>query len=184
MDSEKKKDPEDKLFREAMADVSPLNPDKRIPRAREKPTVTIRPPEIEDDPLPVERLLSLETLPDGDEDADLIFLRPGYQKRILKRLRRGHYGIRDVLDLHHMKQHTARGALDDFITYSLKNGFRCVQIIHGKGLRSVDGPRLKIMSRQVLRKYPQVIAFTSCRPEDGGSGAVIVLLQLQREVTP
>jgi len=37
--------------------------------------------------------------------------------------------------------------------------------------------RLKIMTRQVLRDHPQVLAFTDCKPADGGAGAVDVLLR-------
>ena len=37
--------------------------------------------------------------------------------------------------------------------------------------------RLKIMTRQVLRDHPQVLAFTACKPADGGAGAVDVLLR-------
>jgi len=54
---------------------------------------------------------------------------------------------------------------------------RCVRIIHGKGRRSGPrGPVLKNMVSKVLQKTAAVVAFTSARPIDGGTGALYVLL--------
>ena len=57
-------------------------------------------------------------------------------------------------------------------------GRRCVKIIHGKGYRSgARGPILKIAVNSWLRRHADVMAFTSTRPIDGGTGAVYVLLR-------
>ena len=79
--------------------------------------------------------------------------------------------------MHHMTTETARGVLCKFIAAAQERSLACVRIIHGKGLRSTNGPRLKLMAHQLLREHPQVLAFTSCKPGDGGSGAVDVLLK-------
>jgi DNA-nicking Smr family endonuclease len=71
---------------------------------------------------------------------------------------------------------TARQVLLDFIDHSLGRRQSCVRVIHGKGLRSRDLPQLKLMCGRILRKHPRVIAFASCRPVDGGTGATNVLL--------
>jgi len=76
-----------------------------------------------------------------------------------------------------MTTETGHRALLEFIEDAQKAKLECVRIIHGKGLRSEHGPRLKLMARQFLRDHPQVLAFTSCKPADGGSGAVDVLLK-------
>ncbi len=53
-----------------------------------------------------------------------------------------------------------------------------MRIIHGKGYRSgARGPLLKIAVNLWLRRHPDVMAFTSARPIDGGTGAVYVLLR-------
>jgi DNA-nicking Smr family endonuclease len=52
-----------------------------------------------------------------------------------------------------------------------------VRIVHGKGLRSRNGPRLKRLASRLLSRHPAVLAFASCRPVDGGTGAVTVLLK-------
>jgi DNA-nicking Smr family endonuclease len=71
---------------------------------------------------------------------------------------------------------TAKQVLVDFIEQALNRGAGCVRIIHGKGLRSRNLPLLKIMTKHTLRKHPRVVAFASCRPVDGGTGATNVLL--------
>ena len=101
----------------------------------------------------------------------------GVQNRILQKLKRGKFPIGDQLDLHHMNTHTGQKVLLEFIADAQRNAFKCVRIIHGKGLRSEYGPKLRIMTRQVLRDHPQVLAFNACKPADGGSGAMDVLLK-------
>jgi DNA-nicking Smr family endonuclease len=59
-------------------------------------------------------------------------------------------------------------------------GSRCLMIIHGRGLKSHEGPVLKNcvvnwLSSGILSSY--VLAFCSARPCDGGTGAVYVLLK-------
>jgi len=53
----------------------------------------------------------------------------------------------------------------------------CVRVVHGKGLRS--GPRGPVLKHAVnvwLRKVDAVVAFASAPRQDGGTGAVYVLL--------
>lgn len=101
----------------------------------------------------------------------------GVQKRMMQKLKRGRFPVSEQLDLHHMNTEKGHTALLDFISHAQHRKFECIRIIHGKGLRSNNGPRLKIMTRQVLRDHPQVLAFTACKPADGGAGAVDVLLR-------
>jgi len=176
MSSGKNKSRGSELFREAMADVQPLSPENRIdPVPRNTPAEALQRKRdekavLEESLLPISDPAELET---GEE---ILYLRPGIQHRILKRLRRGHYSTADTIDLHHMNQDTARQVLLDFISYSVESGYSCVRIIHGKGLRSRNEPLLKILTNRILRQHSSVAAFASCRPVDGGTGAVDVLL--------
>jgi len=101
----------------------------------------------------------------------------GIQNRTMQKLKRGRFRVRKELDLHNMTLATARPALLGFIAEAYSAALETVRIIHGKGLRSAGGPRLKQMTQQVLRDHPLVLAYTSCKPADGGSGAVDVLLK-------
>jgi DNA-nicking Smr family endonuclease len=72
----------------------------------------------------------------------------------------------------------ARDALGDFLAGSRDAGHRCVRIIHGKGYRSgARGPVLKTAVNLWLRRHMDVMAFTSARTIDGGTGALYVLLR-------
>lgn len=109
---------------------------------------------------------------------ELLWLRPGLQKRVLTRLRRGHWRVQDEIDLHQMNTDAATRSIRSFVHESLLSGFRLVKIIHGKGLRSgPGGPRLKTVTARVLSRHSKVMAFASAPPTDGGTGAVYVLLE-------
>jgi len=116
---------------------------------------------------------------DGFETGDeLCFLRPGLPQNVLKKLRRGHWVIQDELDLHGLTRVEARMAVGAFLSDALHAGHRCVRIIHGKGLGSVQRePVLKQKVRIWLMQREEILAFCQARPVDGGSGAVIVLLK-------
>ncbi len=106
------------------------------------------------------------------------FRRPGVRTSVLRRLRRGLYPIEDELDLHGLSQTEARDRLAEFIAFHRNAGHRCLRIIHGKGYRSgARGPILKIAVNSWLRRLGDVMAFTSARTIDGGTGAVYVLLR-------
>jgi DNA-nicking Smr family endonuclease len=109
---------------------------------------------------------------------ELSFRRPGVRLQELRRLRRGLCPIEEELDLHGLSQAAARDNLAQFLAQSRDAGRRCVKIIHGKGYRSgARGPILKIAVNSWLRRHADVMAFTSARPIDGGTGAVYVLLR-------
>lgn len=108
---------------------------------------------------------------------EISYLRPGLQKRMLTRLRRGHWRVQDELDLHQMNVAAASSSIRSFLEEARRGGHSCVKIIHGKGLRSgPDGPQLKRLAASLLARHARVCAFASARPNDGGTGAVYVLL--------
>lgn len=120
-----------------------------------------------------------DTLHDDLETGEeLVWLRPGLQRRLLTRLRRGHYSVGDELDLHQMNSDAAGASIRWFLDQANARGISCVKIIHGKGLRSgPGGPKLKKVTARILSRHPRVLAFAGARPNDGGSGAVYVLLR-------
>ena len=117
---------------------------------------------------------------DLETGEELLYLRPGHQPKLLRRLRRGQFNVSGTVDLHHMDKATAIEVLLDFLAHAIKSGNQCVRIIHGKGLRSKTDPILKNLTRRLLSRHSNVIAFASCRPVDGGTGAVNVLLRLKK----
>lgn len=110
----------------------------------------------------------------GDE---ITYLKSGQQPRLLQRLRRGQFSVRAEIDLHEMSSTVARDAIRAFLDECRREGELCVRIVHGKGLRSKsNGPVLKRMTDSLLRQRADVLAFSSARPAQGGTGAVVVLL--------
>jgi DNA-nicking Smr family endonuclease len=97
---------------------------------------------------------------------------------VLRKLRRGHWVVQDVVDLHGHNRQEARLLLAEFLGASLKRGLRCVRLVHGKGLRSPGKePVLKGKVQLWLAKRDEVLAFCEAPRNQGGSGALLVLLK-------
>ena len=166
------------LFHEAVRDVKPLG---RPAQAAEVPSRRPRPAArfTRADRLAVLEESLREELFDpalaGGEE--LVFHRASIQTSVLRKLRRGDYRIQGEIDLHGLTVAEAKQVLREFLAHALMRQWRCVRIIHGKGLRSGHrGPVLKVMVGAVLRRVGPVLAYVSARQVDGGTGAVYVLL--------
>lgn len=165
------------VFRAAMAGVQPLRHDNRLALRRPKPAPV--PIQLHRDEAAVlqELMQSVVDPAEMETGEELLFLRPGYPPGLLRQLRRGTFSCADSIDLHTLTEKVAREVLLLFIAQSSRRGLGCVRVIHGKGLRSQGRPVLKLMAQKILRKHPSVIAFASCRPVHGGTGAVDILLK-------
>jgi len=109
---------------------------------------------------------------------ELLFQRPGLQSTVVRKLRRGQFLTEAELDLHGLRIEDARTAVAGFLDAAARHGLRCVHIVHGKGYGSAQAmPVLKNKLNSWLRQRPEVLAFCSARPVDGGTGAVYVLLK-------
>jgi DNA-nicking Smr family endonuclease len=177
------------VFRDAVRDVKPLahTPPagglaKPRPKARLRKLAAAA--ESLDETMPLIQAPVVE--PSGDVAAGsaaagggvLSFQRAGVRTQVVRRLRRGLIPIEGELDLHGLSQAAARDHLAEFLANSRYAGRRCVRIIHGKGYRSgARGPVLKMAVDLWLRRHLDVMAFTSARAIDGGTGAVYVLLR-------
>ncbi|MDN5864581.1 MAG: Smr/MutS family protein [Gammaproteobacteria bacterium] len=164
-------------FRKAMRNVTPL-PARSVPVSRPKPPPRARRHEA-DERRALEQSRDDPRHPDefASEPA-LSWVAPGVQKRAAKRLRRGQISVEGVLDLHGMTLAVAREEFARFLEEARERDLGCVRIIHGKGFRS--GPRGPVLKRAVARwlsNRGEVLAYTSARPVDGGTGAVYVLLK-------
>ena len=168
------------LFRQAVADATPLDNDRvhhEPPRAPPIPRQHLR-----DEAAALSESLApalLEVLLEGGDE--MAFLRSGLPRTLLRDLRRGRWVTQDELDLHGMGRDEARQALSEFLAESLAQGHRCLRIVHGKGLRSPGRePVLKELVRHWLAHRQEVLAYCQARAADGGGGAVAVLLQGSR----
>jgi len=165
---------DDSLFSEAMQGVKPLSTNRASLRGKPKP-IRKRPPDT-DAQAGIRDTLSDDFIPPCDDFLE--FMRPGIQKACMKQIRNGKIAIEDSLDLHGYRRDDARKTLLDFLQHARQQSFRLVRVVHGKGYHS-DGsqPVLKAMVNKWLQLIPEVLAFVSTIPRDGGSGAVYVLLK-------
>ena len=175
--------PEELSLSQAFADVTPLAPRNRTLRA------STRPP-----PAPAQRLAdesaALAASRHGAEpspaswdigqefEGSQTFVRSGIGRDVLAKLRRGHWAVQGEIDLHGLTASEAREALAQFLASARARGWRCVRVVHGKGLTSPGRePVLKGKTRTWLAQWDQVLAYCEAPRHSGGSGAVIVLLK-------
>jgi DNA-nicking Smr family endonuclease len=175
--SGKRGDPESELFRDAVRDVKPLAERTRAPSAKRKPQAKARFTAADRALVLVESLQGLAAGDFTDTGDEISFRRDGVQDRVMRKLRRGEYRVEAVCDLHGLRVDEAKAALREFLAEALATRLHCVRIIHGKGKGSGPrGPVIKVAVNMILRKTGPVLAFTSARRVDGGTGAINVLL--------
>ncbi len=111
-------------------------------------------------------------------DDGLSFHRSGVGPDVVTRLRRGHWSIQGELDLHGLRRDEARDELAGFMKEASRRGWRCLRVVHGKGLGSPGRqPVLKAKVQRWLGQHADVLAFTQASAPQGGAGALIVLLR-------
>lgn len=175
------------LFRRALADVAPL---KKRPKARvgdaAGPTSPKPPPAkqaAQPTPRPVPRVARRAGTPTGAAKELEIGATAGIDRRTADRFRRGRMAIEGRLDLHGLYQEEAHEALRGFIAGAAARGQRCVLVVTGKGRVSQGGGVLrravpKWLNQPGLREH--ILSIAQARIEDGGDGAIYVLLKRRR----
>lgn len=168
---------------EAFADVTRMPARNRAPSTRARPAPHAR-SRLQDEREVLE-LAKYGTEPAphswdiGQElEGEQTFVRAGLGSDVLMKLRRAHWVVQAVIDLHGMTQTEAHDGLADFLLEARNRGLRCVRVIHGKGLTSPNRePVLKGRVRRWLAQWDDVLAYCEAPPHAGGSGAVVVLLR-------
>lgn len=163
---------DESLFLQEMSNTRKLAQDKQEPwKKRRKPVpLNIKTPDEENEL----HDLNIET------PEFLSFMRPGIQNRVFNELKNGQIEPDTTLDLHGLRVEEARGVMANYLHDAIHYEWRCIHIIHGKGLGSSHQPILKQKVHQWLQQREEVMAFCSCPQWDGGSGAVYALLSKKR----
>ncbi len=133
--------------------------------------------------LDTDNFLSTEHAPELGPHDIISFVRPGVQHGVFHKLRRGRYEPEATLDLHRNTVEEARRELWDFVQQGVRYQLRTVMVLHGKGDRSPRAAVLKSFVAQWLKDMPQVLAYHSALPYQGGAGAVYVLLKKSPEAS-
>lgn len=165
------------LFRQAVGDVRAVK-DDRVETVNSTPKPVVRHSQQDDRSV-------MESLLDELSESDLLetgehlsYTQPGVQRTVLKKLKTGKYSVQSEIDLHGLTVNEARQELSDFLKAAQERRHLCIRVIHGKGRKQADkAPRLKPAVNQWLQRNRAVLAFCSARSNDGGTGAVYVLLK-------
>jgi len=113
-----------------------------------------------------------------DTDDELSYRSQGIGTDVTQKLRKGHWSLQGQIDLHGLRSDEAREALGQFIRDASKRGWRCVRVVHGKGLGSPGKtPVLKSKVQRWLVQKTEVLAFVQAKGSEGGAGALVVLLK-------
>jgi len=113
-----------------------------------------------------------------DTDDELSYRSKGIGTDVTQKLRKGHWSLQGQIDLHGLRSDEAREALGQFIRDATKRGWRCVRVVHGKGLGSPGKtPVLKSKVQRWLVQKTEVLAFVQAKGSEGGAGALVVLLK-------
>lgn len=191
--------PEDAaLFRLLTQTVKPLKKSKVIERASPKPDprgktarVNVLEPKTE-----TTQTARSEPIPSSDSPAiylsnyypnevgaetPLSWCQHGIPRKRFSELKQGKIAWDSKLDMHGLRTDDAAQTLLDFILRHQALDHRCLLIVHGKGNHRNEAPVLKNLVNHWLQQIPQVLAFHSAIPREGGNGALYVLLKRNRD---
>ncbi len=182
-EKEKKPEPlsDEELFDKAMAGVKEIREFRDMRTCRKK-TV----PPVRKDVSDFDALQALEEIVAGrravklaDTQEYVEWVNEDFRGDFTKLLHEGRVSVKDCLDLHGLTAEEAEKAVALFLRESMRKGYRCLKIIHGRGLRSPRGPVLKaaLIKRLSGHYRKNIIAFVTARQCDGGLGALYVLLK-------
>jgi len=174
----KRTEAERNLFTRAVGKVAPIANQERVWSPPQRPSTRPLQQDLDDEAVMHESMsddFDISTLLDADDQ--LSFRRPGIGTDITRKLRKGEWSIQGQIDLHGLRSDEARNAMGQFIRDAKRMGWRCVRVVHGKGLGSPGKePVLKSKVQRWLVQKNEVLAFVQAKPSDGGGGALLVLL--------
>lgn len=172
------------LFRAAVGPLRPLPETPALPR--QPPPVPVPRQHLRDEA----EAVAASQAPDPAiaqmlAEGVLAWRRSHVTARVLARLKRGEFAVQDEVDLHGLHESAARRLLQAFLSNARRERWHCLRIIHGKGLSSERGESvLRPLVAHLLSQRNDVLAFASAPPNQGGSGATLVLLKPNQKPAP
>lgn len=161
----------DTVFRDSLDSAIAVPPEAEKTKKVVKRRLAVRPPAAV---LP-------EALPQPKRARELSHgCAPGVDRRTAERLKKGRMEIEGRLDLHGMSREDAHRATLSFVSGARLSGKRCILIVTGKGKGILQSELPRWLNLPPIRE--QILSFSHARPQDGGSGAVYVLLKRDRSV--
>ncbi len=171
---------EETLFKQAMSGVRPLKQEEIpvLPTAKpKKPSAQIlakRAAAVGQDEHSAQGISDTQAMlnPVASE-ATLSYRLATLQHRVFEQLKTGKLRWYEAVDLHGCTIEQARSAVLQIIEMARAENQNVIKIVHGKGPQAI----LKTYVNGWLRQHREVLAFVSAPAEQGGTGAVLVLLK-------
>src|SRR3954471_23506639 len=91
---------EDDDFREALRGVKPLGQSRRVELRPAKPVPHARQTKLDEGAVLAESLEPFAPDDAMETGEELLFVRPGVSRQLLRKMRRGHWVVEDQVDLH------------------------------------------------------------------------------------
>jgi len=135
--AEKRAEAERNLFTRAVGKVAPIANQERVWSPPQRLTPRPLQQDLDDEAVMHESMsdeFDISTLLDADDQ--LSFRRSGIGTDVTRKLRKGEWSIQGQIDLHGLRSDAARNAMGQFIRDAKRMGWRCVRVVHGKGLGS------------------------------------------------
>lgn len=171
-------------FLEAMQGVKPLATDnRRAPVTKTASTLAqqLKRKALEQEAEQSFHGLSLELITNLSPYDPLQYKKDGVQHGVYKNLRLGKYQIDTTVNLHSANIEVARDELLESVSASYARGVRCLLLRFGGNKPTKPASQLKSYLQQWLPLIPQVVAFHTALPAQGGIGASYVLLKKNSE---
>ena len=170
---------DEELFSEAMADVREIREFREIPFQKSpgiKPRIVHRDNGIEVLRQIVEGKKKIRLSDTGEY---MEWACPSLRGNISRRLHEGCFAVQDSIDLHGMTLGEAEESLNLFFSEAIRKRLFCIKVIHGRGLRSPQGPVLKeALSKWLHGRFrKRILAYATAKDCDGGLGATYIMLK-------
>ncbi len=179
LEAERRAQAERQWFAQAIGPVRPLSTSLRVTLRPAPPPPKALQKQMDEQAVLRESLsdeFDVSTLLDVDDQ--MSYRAAGIGTDVTRRLRRGEWSLQGQIDLHGLRSDEAREALALFIREAVRQGWRCLRVVHGKGLGSPGRePVLKAKVQRWLVQKSEVLAFVQAKPAEGGAGALLVLLR-------
>jgi len=161
------------LFRELMKDVKPLGDKSKA--LEDRLLMPIIEADDEDSGFAQDEFFSGHDVEPISGDTKLAHFNSDMRPNDKRKLLQGKFKVQDSLDLHGLTAQEAAEDVSEFLADTYGDGLKCISIIHGRG-RLTGTAILKSHVNIWLQPSRYVLAFCSCLPKHGGTGAVYVLL--------
>lgn len=177
-------DDEEEMFLMAMGGVTPIvNRGSAAP-----PPKDLRPKIASDEAEALAQLAELVTAQGAftvvATDSAIEAAAPGVDQRLIASVRKGNFPVQGKLDVTKVPLVDAPNQVERFLADARRDGKRCVLLVLSTAPDA--RPQLPVLKDQLKgwisrgRIAKSVLAFATARPQDGGAGALYVLLRRER----